>query len=219
MIYNTKEERLPLPEYGRTVQNMVDHALTIQNRNERQHCAETIIDIMERMFPKMRELPDYKRKLWDHLAIMSNFKLDIDYPYEVFPEDKLTSNPEKVPYNNSKIRFRHYGRTLEQLIAKACEMPESNEKNNLLALICNHMFKCYPNVNADTIYMIDANLNELSHGKLYITDDLLRLMDVRNEFYQPQSMEEMGKAQQQAQSNQPKKKKKKKKAQTMSGQL
>ena len=82
MQYNTQQKRMPLPEYGRSIQNMVDYALTIQDRAERQRCANTIINIMGNMFPHLRDVPDFKHKLWDHLAIMSGFELDIDYcPY------------------------------------------------------------------------------------------------------------------------------------------
>lgn len=91
MQYNTQQKRMPLPEYGRSIQNMVDHALTIEDRAERQRCANTIINIMGGMFPHLRDVPDFKHKLWDHLAIMSDFKLDIDYPFEVIP--KTTSMP------------------------------------------------------------------------------------------------------------------------------
>ena len=80
MQYNTQQKRMPLPEYGRSIQNMVDYALTIQDRAERQRCANTIINIMGNMFPHLRDVPDFKHKLWDHLAIMSGFELDIDYP-------------------------------------------------------------------------------------------------------------------------------------------
>ena len=83
MQYNTQQKRMPLPEYGRSIQNMVDHALTIEDRAERQRCANTIINIMGNMFPHLRDVPDFKHKLWDHLAIMANFQLDIDYPYEI----------------------------------------------------------------------------------------------------------------------------------------
>ena len=83
MQYNTQQKRMPLPEYGRSIQNMVDYALTIQARASRQSCANTIINIMGNMFPHLRAVPDFKHKLWDHLAIMSDFKLDIDYPYEI----------------------------------------------------------------------------------------------------------------------------------------
>jgi hypothetical protein len=78
MEYNTKQKRLPLPEYGRSVQKMVDHALTLESREERQKCPNTIVNIMASMFPNLRNLPDFERKLWDHLAIMSDFKRDID---------------------------------------------------------------------------------------------------------------------------------------------
>ena len=80
MEYNTQQRKLPLPEYGRSVQNMVDYALTIKDREERQRCANTIVNIMGGMFPHLRDVADFKHKLWDHLAIMADFKLDIDYP-------------------------------------------------------------------------------------------------------------------------------------------
>ena len=89
MEYNTQQRTLPLPEYGRSVQNMVDHALTIEDRAERQRCANTIINIMGGMFPHLRDVPDFKHKLWDHLAIMADFKLDIDYPYEIVKKESL----------------------------------------------------------------------------------------------------------------------------------
>ena len=94
MQYNTQQKRMPLPEYGRSIQNMVDHALTIEDRAERQRCANTIINIMGNMFPHLRDVPDFKHKLWDHLAIMSDFKLDIDYPYEIIRKDNLNTRPE-----------------------------------------------------------------------------------------------------------------------------
>lgn len=174
---------MPLPEYGRSIQNMVDHALTIENRAERQRCANTIINIMGGMFPHLRDVPDFKHKLWDHLAIMSDFKLDIDYPFEVIRKDKLDNKPEPVPYPNTKIRYRHYGRTLEILIQKACEFPEGDEKRNLVALICNHMKKDYMTWNKDTVddRKIAEDLLELSNGKLQMTDDIVRLMAERIE--------------------------------------
>ena len=154
MQYNTQQKRMPLPEYGRSIQNMVDHALTIEDRSERQRCANTIINIMGNMFPHLRDVPDFKHKLWDHLAIMSDFKLDIDYPYEIIRKDNLKTKPETVPYPSTKIRYRHYGRTLEVLIKKAIDFPEGDEKQNLVALICNHMKKDYMSWNKDTICLL-----------------------------------------------------------------
>lgn len=181
MQYNTQQKRLPLPEYGRSIQNMVDHALTIEDRAERQRCANTIVNIMGGMFPHLRDVPDFKHKLWDHLAIMSDFKLDIDYPFEIVRKDNLETRPSKIPYPSTRIRYRHYGRSLEVLIKKACELPEGDEKQNLVALVCNHMKKDYMAWNKDQVddQKIAEDLYELSEGKLQLTDDLLHLMKER----------------------------------------
>ncbi len=190
MQYNTQQKKMSLPEYGRSIQNMVDHALTIKDRAERQRCANTIINIMGNMFPHLRDVPDFKHKLWDHLAIMSDFKLDIDYPYEVIRKDNLNTRPEPIPYSNTKIHYRHYGRTLEVLINKACDFPESNEKNNLIALICNHMKKDFMTWNKDTVddRKIAEDLAEYSNGKLQMTDTIIRLMAERIDLnYRPKT--------------------------------
>ena len=170
MQYNTQQKRMPLPEYGRRIQNMVDFALTIQDRSERQRCANTIINIMGNMFPHLRDVPDFKHKLWDHLAIMADFKLDIDYPYEIIRKDNLVTKPDPIPYPSTKIRYRHYGRTLER-----------DEKKNLVALICNHMKKDYMAWNKDTVddRKIAEDLAEFSGGKLQMDDEILRLMSER----------------------------------------
>ena len=188
MQYNTQQKRMSLPEYGRSIQNMVDYALTIQDRAERQRCANTIVNIMGSMFPHLRDVPDFKQKLWDHLAIMSDFKLDIDYPCEIIRKDRLNTKPDSIPYPRTQIRYRHYGRTLEVLIQKACEMPEGDEKQNLVALICNHMKKDYMAWNKDTVedQKIADDLEELSKGKLHMTPDIVRLMNERiNRYCRP----------------------------------
>jgi hypothetical protein len=131
MEYNTQQRVLPLPEYGRSIQNMVDHCLTIEDRAERQRCANSIINIMGNMFPHLRDVPDFKHKLWDHLAIMSDFKMDIDFPYEIIKKDNLITKPDVIPYPSSKIRYRHYGRTLEKMIKLAADYPEGEEKETI----------------------------------------------------------------------------------------
>ena len=99
-----------MPEYGRAVQKMVDHAITIEDRAERQRCANTIIAVMGNMYPQLRDMPDFKHKLWDHLAVMADFKLDIDYPYEVIKPEEFHVAPQHLSYRSSEIRNRHYGR-------------------------------------------------------------------------------------------------------------
>lgn len=178
MEYNTKQKRLPLPEYGRSVQKMVDHALTIEDRAERQRCAETIVSIMESMFPNLRnELPDYKRKLWDHLAIMSDFTLDIDYPVEVIKKETFTQPPLKIEYRNREIKNRHYGRIVEEMIAHACTMEEGEERNSFVELILVQMKKNYITWNKDGVEdkRIYEDLLDYSGGKLQVPDGKIRI--------------------------------------------
>ena len=179
MEYNTKQKRLPLPEYGRSVQKMVDHALTIENREERQQCAETIVRIMRSMFP---DLPDQERKLWDHLAIMSEFKLDIDYPCEVIKPEEFHVAPERIPYRNSEIRNRHYGRIVEEMIAHACTLEDGEEKERLIELITIQMKKNYIAWNKDGVEdkRIFEDLRIYTKGAIDIQDKEIKLSNGGN---------------------------------------
>ncbi len=168
MEYNTQRRRLPLPEYGRSVQNMVDHALTITDRAERQRCANTIINIMGGMFPHLRDVPDFKHKLWDHLAIMSDFKLDIDYPFEVVKKEELAVKPASIPYPHKRIRYRHYGRFLQELVQKAVELENEAERKHLINLLAIQMKRSFTNWNKDGVeeQKIVDDLREYSDGKI-----------------------------------------------------
>ena len=172
MEYNTKKKRLPLPEYGRAVQKMVDHALTIENREERQQCAEAIVSIMDGMFPVAKETNEVRQKLWDHLAIMSDFKLDIDYPCEVIRKETFNEPPAKVPYLKGEVKYKHYGRCVERMIAIACEMEEGEERDKLIELITVQMKKDYLAWNKDTVdnKQIFDDLREYSNGKIDIQE-------------------------------------------------
>ena len=173
--------KLPLPEYGRSVQNMVDHALTIEDRAERQRCANTIVNIMGGMFPQLRDMEDYRHKLWDHLAIMSDFKLDIDYPVEVVKKESLEVKPEQIPYSPNKINYRHYGRLIQDLIKIAVAYPEGEEKDVLVRYIANHMKKDYINWNKDGVedQKILDDLCELSGGKIKLSAADYHLVEQR----------------------------------------
>lgn len=181
MEYNTQQRRLPLPEYGRSVQNMVDHALTIEDREQRQLCANTIIKIMKGMFPQLRDTAETNQRLWDHLAIMSDFKLDIDYPVEVVKKESLEVKPDRVPYPQTKLRYRHYGRFVQDLIKVAAGYEDGEEKRQLINLIANQMKKDYQNWNKDGVdnQRIVDDLCELSDGKIKLTVDDVKLSEHR----------------------------------------
>ena len=181
MNYSQRTD-LILPEYGRNIQQMVKHAVEIEDRAERTRCAKTIIDIMGNMFPYLRDVEGFKYKLWDHLAIMSEFKLDIDYPFEVVKPTTLQQKPEKIPYNTQRIRYMHYGRLLQTLIEKTVTYPEGERRQELIDLMANHMKKSYLTWNKEVVddRKIFDDLRELSHGELDMNPESMTLTASRD---------------------------------------
>lgn len=175
MDYNSNREKLPLPEYGRNIQNMVNHILTIEDREERKRAAQTIIDIMGNMYPYLRDIADFKHKLWDHLAIMANFQLDIDYPYDPPSPEVFNTKPGKIPYAENHIKYRHYGKTIEMMIEKAIDYEPKEERELLVKLIANQMKKSYIAWNKDSVEdeKIIMDLKDMSGGKIDLTGQQL----------------------------------------------
>lgn len=185
MEYFTELKKLVLPEYGRNIQNMVDHALTIEDRAERTRCANTIINLMGNMFPHLRNVEDFKYKLWDHLAIMADFNLDIDYPYEIVKKENLYTHPDNAPYKTSRIRYRHYGLVIENMIKKIDDYPEgSREREELIKLIVNHMKKSFIAWNKDNVedQKILEDFCEYTGGRIQVTPELLKMFESKEPF-------------------------------------
>ena len=180
MQYNTQKVKLTMPEYGRNIQNMVNHCVGIEDPEERKKCAYSIIDVMGNMFPHLRDVNNFKHILWDHLAIMADFKLDIEYPYEVIKREELYSAPGKIEYSRPTMRYRHYGKILEKIIAIASKMEEDEKKVQLVKMIVGQMKKSYiqwnKNVEDEKIY---ADLADLSEGKLEFTSDYYTIPEVK----------------------------------------
>ena len=168
MDYNTSRKKLNLPEYGRNIQQMVDHLSTVEDRDERNRLARVLIGIMGNMNPHLRDVNDFKHKLWDHLFIMSDFKIDIDSPYPIPNLETYQEKPKTVPYPTQPITFKHYGRSIELMIQKAIDMEEGQQKEALTQLIANHMKKAYLMWNKDSVSDEDVlkDLVRLSKGKL-----------------------------------------------------
>ena len=137
--YNTQRERLILPEYGREVQQMIDHCVSLPNRADRQRCANTIIDVMERMMPRTGDAESFRRKLWDHLALMSNFKLDIDYPVDIEQAHKMMQKPKPMAYPMKRIPVRHYGNMMFEVLGMLKDMPQGPGREELVRLAANQM--------------------------------------------------------------------------------
>ena len=170
--YNSKQE-LILPEYGRNIQNLVKYAVTIEDKEERTKCANEIIRVMGTLFPYLRNRADFKHKLWDHLAILSDFKLDIDYPYEVVTKENVNPKPVKVPYSDRKPRYKHYGKNIENFITAATDMDDKEKKDRLTELICFYLKKSLIERNKDSASdkkVID-DIRLLSKNRLEVNDE------------------------------------------------
>ncbi|WP_294175861.1 DUF4290 domain-containing protein [Coprobacter sp.] len=193
--YNTQQKKLIMPEYGRNVQQMIDHCVSIEDREERTRCANTIINIMGNLFPHLRDVDDFKHKLWDHLAIMSDFKLDIDYPYEIIRKENLRTKPDRVPYTLTPIRYRHYGKTLERMIKKCEDYPDGPERDQLISLLANHMKKSFLTWNKEVVDddKIFKDLREYSRGRIDLSPETFRLKESK-EFLQKKNKNNMRKA-------------------------
>ncbi|MDG2153302.1 MAG: DUF4290 domain-containing protein [Crocinitomicaceae bacterium] len=195
MEYNTTREKLILPEYGRNVQNMISHAMDIKDREERNRATQAIIEVMGQLNPHLRDVDDYRHKLWTHLFLMSDFKLDVDSPYETPKPEVLNEKPEQMSYPSGKIRFGHYGKYTEQLLKKATEINEPDAKDSFKMAMANFMKKQYlvHNNGAVENHVIAENLNELSNGDLSIenpdelvsTNILLKTMGLNKKFTKP----------------------------------
>ncbi len=165
MEYYTTKNKLILTEYGRNIQQMVEYAMTIEDRDERTRCVKTIINIMGNLFPHLRDVNDFKHKLWDHLAMMSNYQLDIDYPYEVVKPADLQTKPDKIPYPNRNIKDRHYGNNLPRFVKAATELENPELADKLIGILANQMKK----------YMVTWNKDNLEDQKIF--DDIAGMTD------------------------------------------
>jgi len=172
MEYNTKRDHLTIPEYGRHVQKMINYATTLTDKVEQQKCVDAIIAFMGQMNPHLRDVKEFTHKLWDHLHIMSDFKLDIQSPYDKPEMEKFVEKPEKMPYSKNKIRFSYYGNTIPSMIATAIKM-NSTEKEIITGMIANQMKKSYILFNESSVdnNIIRLHLKQLSDNQLTLADD------------------------------------------------
>ena len=169
--YNTERNHLIIPEYGRHLQKMVDHAVSIEDDVERNKVAKAIIDVMGNLNPHLRDVADFKHKLWDQLFIISDFKLDVESPFEKPTREELAARPEPLGYPQNFPKYRFYGNNIKRMIDVALGWEEGDLKQALIATVANHMKKCFLNWNKDTVedQVIFRHLYELSDGGIDVT--------------------------------------------------
>ncbi len=175
--YNVSQPQLKLPEYGRNIQRMIDHCVEIEDRDERTQCAYSIADVMATLFPSVVGEGGNRQKIWDHINIMSGFKLDIDFPCEVVTEEELKPTHAKLPYNSAFMRHRIYGKNIQDMILKVAGMENCVEKDQLIFLIANQMKKLllFHNPENATDSKVFEDIANISEGKILIDASSYRL--------------------------------------------
>lgn len=177
--YNTEREHLIIPEYGRHFQKMVNHAISIEDREERNKVAQAIISVMGNIQPHLRDVPDFQHKLWDQLFIMSDFKLDVDSPFPITSKEVLRKRPDPLEYPQNFPKYRFYGNNIKRMIDVAVEWEKGDKRSGLEYAIANHMKKCYLNWNKDVVddKAIFKHLFELSNGRIDLASEGESLTD------------------------------------------
>lgn len=173
MEYNTDRNALIISEYGRNIQKMIEHACTLQDREERNNAARAIVTVMGALNPHLRDVTDFKHKLWDHLFVISDFKLDVDSPYPRLSPQTFKTKPKHLAYPNNKIRYKHYGKTMELMIDEINAMEKGPLKEQSIISVANFMKFQYLNWNKDVVSdeIIFEHLRELSNGKISLNSN------------------------------------------------
>lgn len=166
--YNSNRPHLVIHEYGRNIQRMIEHALTLEDQEERNKCVRAVISVMGQLFPHLRDIEDYNHKLWDHLHIIAGFRLNVTSPYPKPDEEHLQSRPDPMPYPNNQIKFGHYGHYVEAMIRKCAALEEGEEKNAFALTIANVMKYNATNWNRNIVHddVILKDLDTLSNGRI-----------------------------------------------------
>lgn len=192
--YNTGMEPLLLAEYGRNIQNLVDFCVSIPDREERTRCAYAIADIMTVLFPSLKKDPNDRKKIWDHINIMSRFELDIDFPVPVIQAEEANPTPQSIPYSNSRdIIFRYYGKHIQDMVRTVADMEDSDERFNLIGVIANHMKKLMLAHNKEGVSdaKVLRDLCFISDGKIDLLPGDIYLYDFQE--VQPPMKQKQGK--------------------------
>ena len=170
--YNSERPHLMIPEYGRHLQKLINLAVAVEGRDERNKMAKYIIQVMGNLNPHLRDVPDFQHKLWDQLFIMSDFKLDVDSPYPILSREVLQLKPDPLEYPQNFPKYRFYGNNIKYMIDVANKWEDSELKSALIKVIANHMKKSYLSWNKDTVKddVIFEHLYELSDGKINLTE-------------------------------------------------
>lgn len=158
-------------EYGRHVQGMVGHLLTIEDKERRQKNAQSVIELMGFLNPHLKNVEDYRHKLWDHLFLISDFKLEVESPYPIPTRESLKARPAALPYPKRYPRYSHLGKHLELIITKAMAEENEEKRSGFAHIIAYYMKLAYNTWHKELIpdESIRSELNTITKGQLEFT--------------------------------------------------
>ena len=173
MNYNTVRGDIIIPEYGRHIQKLVFHAKTIENQEERQAFVEEIVDLIQTLYPQTRNVEDYVAKLWSHIFRIADYDLGVVPPCEILSREEVYKRPEQLPYPTNDVKYRHYGRNVQEMVRKAAEMEDDDMQEEYVQVIGSYMKMAYKTWNRENVSdeMIRKNLVKISDGELVLEED------------------------------------------------
>lgn len=168
MDYNTSREHLKMAQYGRNIQQMAQHLLTIEDKEKRLLNAEVVVNAMAALNPQVKQTEDYRHELWDHLHILTEFKLDVEGPYPLPDEEVINKRPDKIPYPVRKGKMKHLGHNLERLITKAKADEDPEKLKGYTQTIGYYMKLAYGTWHQDLVpdEVVKNELSQLSDGQM-----------------------------------------------------
>ena len=173
MDYNTSKGDIVIPEYGRNIQLLIEHSKTIEDKTERQAFVETVVDLMQRLHPQTRNVEDYIAKLWSHVFRIADYDLDVDPPCEILSREEVYKRPEALPYPVNDVKYRHYGKNVQEMVRKAAAMEDDEMQEEYVQVIGSYMKMAYKTWNRENVSdeMIRKNLVKISDGELELEED------------------------------------------------
>jgi hypothetical protein len=174
MDYNTQRPKLIMPEYGRNVQKMIEHVKNIKDRDKRNEQIRAVVAVMGILNPQLRDLSDFRHKLWDHVYIISDFQIDIDSPYPVPTRETFVTKPNPIPLEKRPLKAPHYGRNIQNMIEMVANKEEGEARDGMILVLANYMRQQYLIWNKDTVSdeTIFKDIVELSEGKIKIPENM-----------------------------------------------
>lgn len=197
MDYNTQRKKLLMPEYGRNVQRMIEQVMQIPDKEKRNEQIRAVVSVMGILNPQLRDLSDFKHKLWDYVQIISDFQLDIDSPYPLPTREVLQRKPQPLPLQNEPLKEMHYGRNIQNMITAIAAQEDGEEKTAKVRSLAHYMRQQYLIWNKDTVSdeLIFRDIVRMSDGKIQIPEDLrLNQISDKETFNKPTLMLNTGEA-------------------------